>query len=624
MKFLQIYKKIIVIIMVCTLTLFYVVMTNYFISDINSKLDYISDHPYKVAYEISKIRARISEKNAYLPILLSQKRNNISDIEEALFYSQNENNKAMLRLEKIYSGNYDDIVFLKKALDGLDKAILNSLAVYKQNRTDTVKVMEIFDNEVEPQRKDVAIAVQNIIDSANGRVMYIKNETDVKSKNAVIYAAVMGLLIFILTGYSLWGEYIENIELKRQKNILLDALKSADKANAAKRNFLSRVSHEIRTPMNAIIGMTTIAVSSLDDKKIISDCLEKIGFASKHLLMLINDVLDMSKIEDGKMRVNSELFNFKEWLRALKEIIISETKPKEQSFEIIVSDFDEELLEGDSLRLSQILINILSNATKFTPQGGSVKLHIKKLRKEGDKIWVRFVIEDNGIGMSEDFLEHLYEPFEQADRSGGKGTGLGMAITKNMVILMGGMINVQSHLGEGTVFIVDLPFTVSRTSEAGDSVVNKNIVSYRVGSEEKAAAQSKGFDFTGFRVLVAEDNEINMEVLTIMLESVGFEATTAINGNEALIMYLEHEPYTYAAILMDVQMPVMDGYKATREIRGSGKNDASSIPIIALTANAFDEDVTESYLAGMNEHMSKPIDFKALFKLLDKILNKSK
>ena len=188
----------------------------------------------------------------------------------------------MLRLEKIYSGNYDDIVFLKKALDGLDKAILNSLAVYKQNRTDTVKVMEIFDNEVEPQRKDVAIAVQNIIDSANGRVMYIKNETDVKSKNAVIYAAVMGLLIFILTGYSLWGEYIENIELKRQKNILLDALKSADKANAAKRNFLSRVSHEIRTPMNAIIGMTTIAVSSLDDKKIISDCLEKIGFASKH------------------------------------------------------------------------------------------------------------------------------------------------------------------------------------------------------------------------------------------------------------------------------------------------------------------------------------------------------
>lgn len=199
-----------------------------------------------------------------------------------LFYSQNENNKAMLRLEKIYSGNYDDIVFLKKALDGLDKAILNSLAVYKQNRTDTVKVMEIFDNEVEPQRKDVAIAVQNIIDSANGRVMYIKNETDVKSKNAVIYAAVMGLLIFILTGYSLWGEYIENIELKRQKNILLDALKSADKANAAKRNFLSRVSHEIRTPMNAIIGMTTIAVSSLDDKKIISDCLEKIGFASKH------------------------------------------------------------------------------------------------------------------------------------------------------------------------------------------------------------------------------------------------------------------------------------------------------------------------------------------------------
>lgn len=620
MNFFRKYRKLIGLILVCFFTIVYIVLTIHFIVDIKGNIDFIADRPYRVAYEISRIRARVLETNAYFPLVLADQQSDITDIRKAVLNSQQENNKAIEKINAIYLGDSHDILLLNKELNNFNWAILDCLDVYEKERLsgEAFNVAKFYKNTVEPQRKKVMNVITDVIDKADIRVEKIKDQTEAKANLMIYSAVIVGALLLSLILYSLWSEYRKNIELKMQKRILTDALKSADAANAAKRNFLSRVSHEIRTPMNAIIGMTTIAGNNLDDKKRIADCLEKIGVSSKHLLMLINDVLDMSKIEDGKMSVANEYFSFREWLKALEEIITSSTNAKEQSFEVTLLGITAKQLRGDALRLSQVMINILSNAIKFTPEGGAINLKIEQTRCENDKLWLQFTVEDNGIGMSAKFLERLYEPFEQADMRG-KGTGLGMAITKNMVALMNGIINVESTLGKGTTIKIDLPFGYDEEVENED-VTTRGLVSSQADMVNVDMESNKELDFSGYTLLVAEDNEINMEILSVMLESVGFSLVCTTNGAEALQAYEEGENNFYAAVLMDVQMPIMGGYAATRKIRASSKDDASTIPIIALTANAFDEDVMESYLAGMNEHMSKPIDFQKLFVLLDKLI----
>ena len=530
-------------------------------------------------------------------------------------------------------------------------------------------------------------------------------------------------------------------ESLKTQQALRDALLNAQKANKAKSHFLSRMSHEIRTPMNAIIGMTTIAATALDNQSRLEDCLTKISGASRHLLMLINDILDMSKIESGKLSLCSEPFLLPELVNSVTTIIYPQTRSKGIGFEVSLAEVRHERLIGDPLRLSQILLNILGNAVKFTQCGGNIRLELRE-KIVRNRVRLHFTISDTGRGMSPEFLERLFIPFEQ-ERSGAsvEGTGLGMAITQNMVSLLQGTISVKSKPGEGSTFSVELDFATDATDVpktvpkleslsvlvvdddkdtcehtaiildrmgvraewvlSGKEAVERAIAAHEadngydvafidwkmpdmdgieatrrirrsVGADtliiiisaydwteiedEARAAGADAFiakpmfqstiyntllscsrralapsekgrmdesarretppDLSGKRLLLAEDNELNREIATEFLKTTGAAIDTAANGEEAVQLFARSLPHTYAAVFMDVQMPVMDGHQATRAIRALPRPDASVVPIIAMTANAFAEDVAAALDAGMNRHLCKPIDVKLLFRTL--------
>lgn len=525
----------------------------------------------------------------------------------------------------------------------------------------------------------------------------------------------------------------------RIKQTLEDALINAQNANSAKQNFLSKMSHEIRTPMNAIIGMTTIAAAYIDDRERVKNCLEKIGYSSKHLMTLINDVLDMSKIEEGKMTVSREAFNLECVAEYVTSIICQQAADKNIEFTMPLVDITDTDLLGDSLRLNQILINLLSNAIKFTPEGGRVTLEIRQLQRKNGHIRLRFTVKDTGIGMTPEFMERLFQPFEQENRSVDQtlaGTGLGMSITQNLVTLMGGTIAVESKPNQGSTFTVELDFDTPAGSKqvhqhsqpleklsiliadddrdsclhtsltleslgissswvlSGVECVEKVISAHKIGADydvclidwkmpdldgievtrevrkqvgpdttiiiitaydwsaiEKSAREAGANAFlskpifsstlynmllsvtdrkkevysneqvhenmrlTGCHVLLVEDNELNREIAIEMLKMMEIDTTYARNGQEAVNLFLS-DADQLDLILMDVQMPVMNGYQATAAIRKADHPKSKTIPIIAMTANAFHEDVVKAKEAGMNGHLAKPVDFQQLYTII--------
>lgn len=740
MNFIKRYGMVSGVIAICFCVVVYVVFTTHSIFTISRQINYVAEHPYKAMSEINKIRARVFEMNTYLPIFISETENNLDGIRSVLRTSCQENEKSLKILDEIYLGKKEDLIELNDALDELKKALIQSVENSENNKMDRPAVQKYFDKEIEPIRVKTDTAIQKVIDSADRRVLIIQESTEEKAEAAILYAAVIGLLMIVIViyAYKLRNEYLINDELKRQQKILQDALLVAQKANDAKRDFLSRMSHEIRTPMNAIIGMSAIAFNYLDDKKRTADCLSKITFSSKHLLMLLNDVLDMSKIENGKLNIRQELFDLKNLVTSLADINYGLATAKGLSFEIVISGFKDELLLGDSMRVNQILLNLLSNAIKFTPKGGSVRLEIRMLRSASDKIWLRFIVKDSGIGMKKEFLEHLYEPFEQADNGIARkygGTGLGMAITKNLVAIMDGTIEVESQEGAGTTFMVDLPFGVSKVDKktaaemeemrvlvvdddndtcehavvllkgmgvnvdwalngfeaiekvrsaceddgrcydvcfidwcmpeldgietarrmrryVGPDVLIIIISAYDwSGIEEQAKAagvnafiakpffasnlyntlltvsrkpelgfsavgNKETYDFGGKKVLLVEDNELNMEIASELLKFVNLQVEHAENGKVAVDIFRNSKEKEYALIFMDIQMPLMNGYDAARCIRSSEHPAAGTIPIIAMTANAFNDDVQAAFDAGMNGHLAKPIDVEVLYKTI--------
>lgn len=534
----------------------------------------------------------------------------------------------------------------------------------------------------------------------------------------------------------------------RSRQALQEAMLTAERANMAKSEFLSRMSHEIRTPLNAIIGMTTIAAASVKEPARVEDCLSKITFSSKHLLMLINDVLDMSKIESNKMVLQEEPFDIFEIINGFVSTVYAQTKAKGIEFTETMEGFGKDtVFIGDSLRLNQVLLNLSSNAVKFTAPGGSIHLGVSRHKIGNTTDVLRFILSDTGIGMTKKAVARIFQPFEQADASIAKrfgGTGLGMSITKNLITLMGGQIQVESNPGVGTACIVDLPFKKGEESclpepdfarqglqalivddeqqvceqtavllekikinaewrlsgsegiewvkethregrdidlclidwkmpdmdgvevtrrirrEVGNDVPIVMISAYDISEveEEARAAGVNGFlpkplyrssvyaaiksalehkvqpladgeekpdgrSLTGFRLLMAEDNALNQEIAATLLRMNGAAVECVDDGQQALDAFLASKPGDYDAILMDVQMPVMDGHEATRRIRASKHPMGLIIPIIATTANAFSDDISAALAAGMNAHVSKPLDVGELCKILADCIRKT-
>ena len=392
---------------------------------------------------------------------------------------------------------------------------------------------------------------------------------------------------------------------RENKKALEDALVLAEEANQAKSDFLSTMSHDIRTPMNAIMGMTTLARAHLNEKERVSDCLDKISISSRHLLSLINDILDMSKIESAQISLNQMEIYLPDMLKSLSAIISPQAKENGLWFEIQTENIRHLYFYGDSLRINQILINILSNAVKYTHEGGHVKFTVEEVPpvKNMQRLRYRFTVSDTGVGMPAEFLEHIFEPFNRSYGSEKiEGTGLGLSITKGLVDLMDGEISVQSELGRGSTFKVELEFEHMGEEEKGDET----------GAAEMPQDSADEKPFEGRRFLVAEDNEINAEILCELLSMYGAQTVAAADGTQAVREFEDAPPGTYDAILMDIQMPVMNGYDATRIIRKMEREDARQIPIIAMTANAFAEDVESAKDAGMTAHVAKPIDTDVL------------
>lgn len=597
---------------------------------------------------------------------------------------------------------------------------------------------DLFDYCVHEECKEIKKAFRS-------EALHTRMETECMVYNPVTKdRKLMKISIYPAQELGQINRYIVSIddqtEVRKNQQVLKDALQNAQNANHAKSDFLSRMSHEIRTPMNAIIGMATIASTVLDNPRRIEDCLGKIMSSSKHLLLLINDILDMSKIESGKLTIANESFSLSEIIANVSNIIYTQTQAKKQQFEVM-SDIPYENLLGDALRLNQVLINLLTNAVKYTQEGGSIKLVIKEVPyKVLNKVRLRFTVSDNGMGMSKSFQDKLFQPFEQEGQTTG-GTGLGLAITKNLVTLGNGSIHVDSTLGEGSTFILEIPFELAEDTfvylpnkdfgelkvlvadDDRDTCEHTSIILHRLGvqaewvlsgaeavehvlrayeqgesydvvfldwkmpdvngveatkrirkvvgaetliiiisafnwSEIEEEARSAGasafiskpmfqssiyntllhitkkgvsavpeiekIDFSNRRFLLVEDNEINLEIAQEILKMTKAEVDTAVNGQEALECFTKSALGYYDAILMDVQMPIMDGYTATKKIRASSHLEARSIPIIAMTANAFSEDVSTALQAGMNAHVAKPIEIDVLFKVLSSTLKKDK
>ena len=401
-----------------------------------------------------------------------------------------------------------------------------------------------------------------------------------------------------------------NKKLKKAKDITTEALQTAENANKAKTDFLSNMSHDIRTPMNAIIGMTSLIRHDAGNKDKVIEYADKIDISSQHLLGIINDVLDMSKIEAGKTVFKYTDFSILDFITELNTIFHSQIDEKNQTLTIIKENIRHEWVNGDQVHLMQIFSNLVSNAVKYTQEGGKIQFLVEECEtKSSVYAKYRFLVSDNGMGMSADFKDTIFDAFTRAESSMTnkiQGTGLGMAITKNLVEAMGGTIDVESELSQGSCFEVLIDLRI-----AEDRFVSS--------AEQAEKDEPAGNVLKGMRFLCAEDNELNAEILMELLKIEGAECTICENGKRVLEAFEQSAPGDYDMILMDVQMPVMNGYEATKAIRRSSHELAKTIPIIAMTANAFSEDIQHSLAAGMNAHVSKPIEMKVLEKTIRSI-----
>ncbi len=442
----------------------------------------------------------------------------------------------------------------------------------------------------------------------------IQQEGKTVNQNILIVIAIM-LVAFFLCCTLYYLNQREQIRIRKEREAereihnhqLAEALRAAQAASNSKTMFLSNMSHDIRTPMNAILGFAALLEKDAEKPFKVREYTKKIMASGQHLLSLINDILDVSKIESGKVVLTIGEFTIGDLVTSVDTIIRPMANEKEQNLHTSVTGIKHEYLEGDETRLNQVLINLLSNAVKYTPKGGNIWFRIIGLEQHSSQFeHIRIEVEDNGYGMTEEYLKTIFEAFTRAENSTTnkvQGTGLGMAITKNIVELMGGTITVSSQVDKGSLFRVELELRILDEQDEKKK-------------EDEAAEDMEEISLEGLHLLAAEDNEINAEILSELLNIEGVSCEIVENGKIAAERFADSEEGKFDAILMDVQMPVMNGYEATRAIRALKRDDAVQIPIIAMTANAFAEDVKEALNAGMNAHVAKPIDMKLLKKTL--------
>ena len=427
---------------------------------------------------------------------------------------------------------------------------------------------------------------------------------------SIICGLVAGAVLLLICLYTYYVYQKSKAEEQKQKQLLMNAAEEADAANKAKSAFLLSISHDIRTPMNAIIGFTNIALhqNTVSD---IHDSLEKVQKSSNHLLSLLNDVLDFSRIESGKVIISPEPVDITQLTDNVQAIMNGLLYNRDLKFEVHRERPKNPYVLADVTRIREVLVNLLGNAVKFTKDGGKITLDISSYPGADEKhIITRYVVRDNGIGMSEEFQKKLFDEFAQEEngvRTQYKGTGLGMPISKKYVELMGGTITVDSRKGVGTTFTVEIPMELTNAEKV-----------------EKTKPLVQHNDLKGIKVLLAEDNDLNAELATILLEDLGMTVTRAADGQEVVDLFAEHPAGTYDIILMDIMMPKMDGHQAAKAIRAmyADRSDAEEIPIIALSANAFSEDVQASLDAGMNGHVSKPLNMEEVTKVIERNLNR--
>lgn len=727
---------IIICVIAVLLTLFSIIVANN-MRDTTEKMYY---HPYTVTNSARAMRSRLLDMKQFVSIILTydfEGEEKAHELFEERYQMQYE---AIELIEECYLGDSADVEEIRKAMDNL-VASQDDVINYVHEH-DNEMILKYIEENVYPKYDELSDKLDVVIDSSDKR---IHNLTIMSRHTSFLFIGIaisLVILIVILNIYSNHKEQKVINELVKREKDLQDALLLAQKASNAKKEFLSHMSHEMRTPMNVIIGMTTIAGSHLDDQERLEDCFAKIALSSRHLLAIINDVLDMSKIEEGKLTINHEPFQLPHLIDAVISIVHRQIEEQGKKFECSITNLQTEMFIGDFMRVEQILLNLLSNAIKFTPKEGTIRLDVKQVHAKNNKARLQFIVSDTGIGMSEQFLERIFIPFEQENQMTSikyGGTGLGMAITHNLVELLGGTIRVKSAINEGTVFTVEIPFDMANNivedknmemeslkvlivDDEEDTCIHANLLLQRIGIDADwvnsgikavdmiitAHEQNNGFDvcfidwqmpdmdgievtrkvrevvgpetliiiisaydwhriekeareaganafiskplfessiydvllstlnnsaktsseeiftpadiYAGKRFLLVEDNELNQEIAKEFLMQTGATIECANNGQEAVDIFLTSEQGYYDLILMDIQMPIMNGYEATRVIRFSNHEDARSIPILALTANAFKEDVHLAIDAGMNGHISKPIDLKILYKTLKDIL----
>ncbi|MGM9539618.1 hybrid sensor histidine kinase/response regulator [Anaerovibrio sp.] len=443
-----------------------------------------------------------------------------------------------------------------------------------------------------------------------------------------------GLQSAIFAIQSIQAEKLRELEIMQKQKELIDAMRlaydAAEAANKAKTNFLSNMSHDIRTPMNGIIGMTAIAANNIDDRDKVRECLNKISSSSKHLLSLINEVLDMSKIESGTVELTEEEFNLSDLISNLLAMMSPQIEEHKHELYVHIGELTHDDVIGDRLHVQKVFINILSNAIKYTLDGGVLRLCISERPSHQEKVGCyEFVFEDNGIGMSQDFVERIFEPFARASDErlqNIQGTGLGMPITRNIVRMMGGDIKVESRLGKGSRFTVSIYLKLQEQAGARHEVFeNLNVpmsdfnclVSERRELQQDNPLEAlKQLDFTGRKALLVEDNELNAEIAREILGVTGLLVERAVDGQEAVSMMEKCMDGYYSIVFMDIQMPNMNGYDAARCIRAMDRSYCRQVPIVAMTANAFAEDVQTARSVGMNEHIAKPLDLKILTRVM--------